>query len=82
MARGREGMAKRARERRREQRKEDKAARREALAAEPDGPDADEEARLMEQFRVLSERHAAGHITEKAFAEERERIFGKLGIDT
>ncbi len=81
MARGREGMAKRARERRREQRKEAKQLRREALAAEPDGPDPEEEARLMEKFRLLSERHAAGLVTEATFTLERQRILGELGIE-
>ena len=74
-------MAKRERERRRQQRNEDKQLRRDAIAAQPDGPDPQEEARLMEEFRVLSERHAAGTVTESAFTAERGRILGELGIE-
>ncbi|HEY5684700.1 MAG TPA: hypothetical protein VIY70_04940 [Acidimicrobiia bacterium] len=82
MARGREGMAKRAREQRRQQRQEAKQVRRETIAAEPSGPDPQDEARLMEEFRLLSERHAAGFLSEAAFATERQRIFTQLGIET
>lgn len=81
MARGREGMAKRERERRRQQRREAKHLRRETIAAEPGGPDPADEALLMEQFRLLSERHAAGLVTEAAFRLERHRIFTELGIE-
>lgn len=82
MARGREGIGKRIREKRRVEAKEAKQRRREALADEPSGPDPQEEARLMEQFRLLSERHAEGLVTEAAFNSERQRIFTELGIDT
>ncbi len=82
MGRGREGMAKRQREKRRQERQEAKQLRREAIAAEPDGPDPEEEARLMEQFRLLSERHAEGLVAEATFTLERQRILGELGIET
>jgi len=36
----------------------------------------------MEQFRLLSERHAAGDITRAAYDQERLRIFGELGLET
>ena len=74
-------MAKRERERRRQQRQEAKQARREAIAAEPSGPDLEEEDRLMEEFRILSERHTAGLVTEATFVTERHRIFAELGIE-
>jgi hypothetical protein len=80
---GGEQFAKRARERAREERREEKRLRRESRAAESadseDGPDEDA---LMEEFRVLSERHAAGSVTEQHYAEERARIFDELGIAT
>lgn len=82
MARGREGMAKRERERRRQQRQEAKHLRRESIAAEAGGPDPQDEALLMEEFRLSSERHAAGLITDEAFTLERHRIFTELGIET
>ena len=36
----------------------------------------------MEEFRVLSERHAAGNVTDELYAEERHRIFVELGIES
>jgi hypothetical protein len=79
--RGREGMAKRARERARQERQEAKRVRRQALGEGASGTDAPDEVALMEQFRDLSERHAAGTITEAVYNEERRRIFVELGIE-
>lgn len=79
MARGREGMAKRERERVRQERQEAKRLKKESAAAE-DSPEVDE-AHLMEEFRLLSERHAAGRVPETTYASERRRIFDELGID-
>lgn len=81
MARGREGMAKRERERARLQRQEDKLKRRETLAAETEALDEGQEERLMEEFRVLSERHARGTVSDASYAEDRHRIFVELGIE-
>lgn len=36
----------------------------------------------MEEFRVLSERYAAGLVPENVYTEERQRIFTELGINT
>ena len=36
----------------------------------------------MEEFRVLSERHAAGEVDQASYDEERHRIFVELGIET
>ncbi len=80
--RGREGMAKRARERARQERQEAKRLRRQArteTAADRDVPD---EAALMEEFRVLSERRAAGTVSEDTYAAEHHRIFVELGIES
>jgi hypothetical protein len=82
MARGREGMAKRDRERRRDQRQDAKRIRRETLAADGQTIDVADEARLMDEFRMLSERHAAGEIAEAAYTTERNRIFSELGLDS
>jgi hypothetical protein len=79
--RGREGIAKRARERARQQRQEEKRERRrDAVATEP-AIETDEPA-LFEEFRVLSERHAAGLVPEDLYSGERQRIFEQLGIET
>ncbi len=81
MARGREGIAKRERERVRQQRQEEKRQRRETIAAEAETPDGAHEARLMEEFRTLSEQHASGTITAATYDMERHRIFVELGIE-
>ena len=81
--RGREGMAKRARERARQERQEAKRERREsASAAAFDPAEAPDEAKLMEEFRLLSERHAAGQLDEQKYSDERHRIFVELGIES
>jgi hypothetical protein len=81
--RGREGMAKRARERARQERQEAKRLRRESILEEtPEAEQLPDESALMEEFRELSERHAAGLIAENAFQEERHRIFVDLGIES
>ena len=78
---GGEQFAKRARERARDERRELKRQRREARAAESaDAPDGPDETALMEEFHALSERRAAGSVTEHHFAQERRRIFDELGI--
>lgn len=82
--RGREGMAKRARERARQERQENKRAKREL---EPDeqsaeATDAPDEAALMEEFRLLSERHAAGQVSIDNYLEEKKRIFVDLGLES
>ncbi len=75
-------MAKRARERSRQERKDAKRAQRLAASAAPKSTDAPQEDALMEEFRVLSEGHAAGRISEEAYRQERHRIFVELGIET
>ena len=75
-------MAKRARERAREERKHAKKERRLAAAGEPAASGAPDEAALMEEFRVMSERHASGQVSDEALHQERHRIFVELGIET
>ena len=83
MARGREGAAKRARERIRKEKQDAKRARRHESSDEtPDDTPPVDESRLMEEFRVLSERHAAGALDDDAYQEDRHRIFVELGIET
>lgn len=80
--RGREGIAKRARERARQERQKAKREKRlsaSETAADPTGGTA--EAELMEEFRVLSEGRAAGVVAEDTYGEERQRIFAALGIE-
>jgi hypothetical protein len=85
--RGREGVAKRARERARQERQEVKRQRRQGGTDESPGPEPSDtvppdEMALMEEFRLLSERHAGGFLDEAAYQKERHRIFVDLGIET
>ncbi|NOY56559.1 MAG: hypothetical protein GXP34_11300 [Actinobacteria bacterium] len=81
--RGAQAMAKRARERARQERQEAKRVRRQSASADAADPtDAPDEAGLMEEFRVLSERYAAGALAEDLYAKERHRIFVELGIES
>ncbi len=80
MARGGEGMAKRAREKARQERQEVKRQRRQTAADEPLAEPVDESG-LMEEFRRLSESHAKGEVDDKTYASERHRIFVALGIE-
>ncbi len=80
--RGGEGMAKRARERAREERQEAKRQRRQAAADSPEPDSPVDEAALMEEFRILSERHAGGQVSLDDYEEERHRIFVELGIES
>ena len=76
-------MAKRARERARLEKQAEKRQRRQAAAeAAANAPDPPDESALMEEFRVLSEGHAAGRVGDEAYAQERHRIFVELGIET
>jgi hypothetical protein len=77
-------MAKRAREKARLARQAAKRARRESGGSDDAPPAAagpDENA-LMEEFRRLSEKHAAGLVNEDAYLQERHRIFVELGIES
>jgi seryl-tRNA synthetase len=75
-------MAKRARERARQERQEAKRQRRQSVSEiAADVKDEPDEAELMEEFRVLSERHAAGLVAEDRYVQQRHRIFAALGIE-
>lgn len=82
-------MARRGRERfekrQREQARREKAAAKAAQKAENQEAEAEtappDEAALLEEFRVLSERHAAEEISTEEFEEARRVIFEQLGIN-
>ena len=77
-------MAKRARERARLEKQAAKRERRQGGSSEEvtDPVDAPDEDALLEEFRVLSERHAEGQVPQDQFDQERHRIFVELGIET
>jgi len=75
---GAESFAKRERERKRQARAAERRERREKRHdEEPETVDTDG---LMEQFRILSERHAAGAIDAVTYEAERVAIFEQLGL--
>jgi hypothetical protein len=77
-------MAKRARERARLEKQAAKRERRQGGASKEvvDPDEAPDETALMEEFRVLSERHAEGLVAHDLYDQERHRIFVDLGIET
>ena len=76
-------MAKRARERARQERQDAKRVRRESGPDDASEPvEAADESALMEEFHELSERHAAGMVGQDAYDQERRRIFVELGIES
>lgn len=80
--RSRESFQKRAREKARQEKQEAKRARRQASSEVDEDVSRAEEDALMAQFAKLSERFEAEEISLQRFNEERERIFGELGLET
>jgi hypothetical protein len=78
---GRESFAKREREKKRQQQSAAKRERREARAASDVGEGAVDPDELMERFRVLSERYAAGAVDAEQYEARRLEIFSELGLD-
>jgi len=76
---GSESFQKREREKRRQERAAEKRERQETrktMETEPVDTDA-----LMEQFRILSERHASRAIDDATYEAERLEIFTALGLE-
>jgi hypothetical protein len=74
-----ESAQKRERESKRKARAARRSERRDSRA-EAETPPVDTDA-LMEQFRLLSERHARGEMDDAAYEAERSAIFTELGVD-
>lgn len=76
--------------RQREKRKAEKAAMKRArrqnkdvgpqTTTDTDEPEPDKDA-LMERFRVLNEKHAAGEISTEEFEQENNEILMALGVE-
>lgn len=79
--RSRESFQKRAREKARQERQAEKRAKRQSTQGDENVSKAEEDA-LMEEFASLSARLEADQITPDEFNEERDRIFGELGLET
>ncbi len=80
--RSRESFQKRAREKARQDKQAEKREKRQSSTPDDEGVSKAEETALMEEFASLSERLEADLITTNEFNEERERIFGELGLET
>lgn len=79
--RSRESFQKRARENARQQKQAAKKEKRQSSSDSDDVSRAEEDA-LMQEFALLSARFEADEISSQKFNEERQRIFGDLGLDT
>lgn len=79
--RSRESFQKRAREKARQEKQEEKRAKRQSSSDADDVSRAEEDV-LMQEFARLNERLEAHEISLDSFNEERERIFGELGLET
>ena len=78
---GAETFQKRERERKRKEKAELRRERRDNKVEDTgDETEAVDTDALMEQFRVLSERHAAGEIDSETYEAERATIFELLGM--
>jgi hypothetical protein len=82
MARSGETFAKRQREKARQEKQAAKRAKRLSKDDEDvetdEGPDLDA---LMEEFRIISEQHAAGDLPTEEFEERRDQILVQLGVE-
>jgi hypothetical protein len=77
--RGQQRFQKREREKARREKAEAKAARKAERRDADDGPH--DEGALLDEFRRLSEQHAARQIGDGEFTERRREILDQLGID-
>jgi hypothetical protein len=80
--RSRESFQKRAREKARQEKQAEKREKRQSSNPDGDTVSRAEENALMEEFAQLSELLEADQISPNEFNEARERIFGKLGLET
>jgi len=78
---GAESFQKRERERKRKARAAERRERRENRSEQPeDETEPVDTDALMEQFRVLSEKHNSGEIDAETYETERTAIFELLGL--
>ena len=80
--RSQQSFQKRARERARQEKQADKREKRQTSTSDGENVSKADETALMEEFAQLSARLEADQITMDTFNEERERIFGELGLET
>lgn len=79
---GSESFQKRERERKRQARAAERRERRDARQDAREEAEVVDSDALMEQFRVLSERHARGEVDAETYEAERTAIFEALGLSS
>ena len=79
--RSKESFQKRAREKARQDKQAEKRDKRQSSAGDDESVSKAAENALMEEFASLSARLEAAEISVDEFNDERERIFGKLGLE-
>ena len=82
MARSPQSYQKRQRELRKKERKAEKLAVRHGKSSSDDAPadDGPDEDALLEEFRLLNEKFAAGDVDEDDFEYRKAEIFAELGL--
>lgn len=80
--RSRESFQKRAREKARQDKQAEKREKRQSTSLDDESVSRAKETALMEEFAVLSARLESEQISSDEFNEQRERIFGELGLET
>lgn len=80
--RSRESFQKRAREKARQDKQAEKREKRQSTSPDDESVSRAKETALMEEFATLSARLESEQITSDEFTEQRERIFGELGLET
>jgi len=84
LARSPQSYQKRQRELRKKERKAEKLAVRHGKSSDGAEDDADDgtpsEDELLEQFRLLNEKFAAGEVTEDDFEYRKAELFAQLGL--
>lgn len=85
MARSPQSYQKRQRELRKKERKAEKLAVRHGKSSDTDGDDDSDdgspsEDELLEQFRLLNEKFAAGDVTDDDFEYRKAQLFAQLGL--
>ena len=79
--RSRESFQKRAREKARQDKQAEKREKRQSTSLDDESMSKVKETALMEEFAVLSARLESEQISSDEFNEQRERIFGELGLE-
>lgn len=80
--RSQQSFQKRAREMARQEKQAEKRKKRRVSGSDEETFSKADETALMEEFAELSARLESGQISMDEFDEERERIFGELGLET